>query len=306
MENVPLFEMLIENEMVDGVYAISLVDRPAIKSDFIMLSEQNELDRIEVKLADAHVDNMRHVVTGMVLFADQVIERIDEKTNKKYNIIFRADTIRKIAENYIIQDKKDNVTIQHKLNVNKINLIETWFVEDPKMDKINIYGNKTNVQGWAVSLKINDDDIWNEYLKTGYLKGFSLEGNFTQREIKLNEHNVDDDNLKQIFLAAYYTEEDLDSKYKWKLGAETDDRKNCPACKEHANQIKTLREWINTAIPSVPNGTIVAGLSTSYKTAPYGTYCEDKCGCQLVKIVQSKSGASISMPWGKKIKSKFD
>lgn len=301
IENIPLLEMTIQNELLDGISFMSLVDSPAIEQNYLLLNKEPK-ERIEIKLEKG--DLKRHILTGPALIPNIIIPR------KGYNITFSAETIRKISENFLIQNKQNNVDLQHIQPVNHVYLVETWIVEDETNDKIYKLGytpEQIPAGTWCVSYKINDDNLWNEYLESGLLKGFSIAGSFTEKEIKLTEHNIDDDNLKQIFLAAYYTEEDLDSKYRWKLGAETDDRKNCPACIEHAaSGTKTLREWINYAIPCVPNGTVIAGLSTSYKTAPYGTFCEDKCGCQLVKIVQSKSGASISMPWGKKIKSKFD
>lgn len=291
MENIPIFELLLEDENKDGVVGVSLVDSPAIGENFVMLSNE-EKNRITINLEKG--DLKRQVLTGPALIPNIIIPR------KGYNITFSADTIRKISENFLIQNKQNNVDLQHKLNVNDVYLIESWIVEDETNDKIYTLGyTKEQVpQGtWCVSFKVKNNELWQEYLSSGILKGFSITGSFSEREIKLNEHNEDDDNLRQIFLSLYFTEEDLDSKYKWKLGAETDDRKNCPACKEHANQIKTLREWINYAIPGVPNGTVIAGLSTSYKTSPYSTYCEDHCGCELVKVITSKRGATIIKPW---------
>ena len=99
-ENIKTFEMLIDDELVDGVYAISLVDSPAIETDYIMLSK-NGKDYIEIKLEKG--DEKRKVVTGPALIPDKVIPR------KGYNIVFSSDTIRKISENFMIQNKKDNV-----------------------------------------------------------------------------------------------------------------------------------------------------------------------------------------------------
>lgn len=290
MENIPTFEMLIDDENLDGAYGISIVDKPAIKQDFIMLSE-NEKNKIYIELKKG--DLKRHVLTGPALIPNIIIGR------KGYNITFSEDTIRKISENFMIKNKQNNVDLQHQLNVNNVYLIESWIVEDVEHDKIYSLGyTKEQIPKgtWCVSFKIKNEELWNEYLESGLLKGFSIRGSFSEREIKMNDDNEDND-LKYIFLATYFTEADLDQQYKWKLGVETETRKNCPACKEHANKIKTLREWINYAIPAVPNGTVIAGLTTQYKTDPYATFCEQHCGCELVKVITSKRGATIIKPF---------
>lgn len=298
--NIPTFEMLLENESLDGVVGISLVYSPAIQQDFIMLSkDDDDKNRIEIKLNEFKAeknDLKRQVLTGPALIPNIIIER------KGFNITFSADTIRKISENFLIKGKQNNVDLQHQLNVNDVYLIESWIVEDENNDKIYALGyTKEQVpQGtWCVSFKIKNQDLWNEYLESGLLKGFSISGSFSEKEIKM-EHNHDEDidkDLHNIFLALYFTEADLDSKYKWKLGPETADRKNCPACKQWSGQVKTLREWINTAIPATPNGTVIAGLTTKYATDPYASYCEQHCSCELVKVITSKRGATIIKPW---------
>lgn len=295
MENIPTFEMMIEDENKDGVFCISLVDSPAIQQDFIMLSKENDKNRIEIKLEKG--DLKRQVLTGPALIPNIIIPR------KGYNITFSADTIRKISENFLINNRTNSVDLQHKLNVNDVYLVESWIVEDENNDKIYKLGytpEQVPVGSWCVSMKVKNENLWNEYLQSGVLKGFSIEGSFSEKEIKM-EHN-DDEDLHKIFLALYFTEADLDSKYKWKLGPETAERKNCPACIEHAaSGVKTLREWLTIAIPRVKDNESIAGTKTSYLKSEckgkYGTFCEQHCGCELVKVITSKHGATIIKPW---------
>lgn len=299
MENIPTFEMMIEDENKDGVFCISLVDSPAIQQDFIMLSKENDKNRIEIKLEKG--DLKRQVLTGPALIPNIIIPR------KGYNITFSADTIRKISENFLINNRTNSVDLQHKLNVNDVYLVESWIVEDENNDKIYKLGytpEQVPVGSWCISMKVKNENLWNEYLQSGVLKGFSIEGSFSEKEIKM-EHNDDEkinEDLHKIFLALYFTEADLDSKYKWKLGPETETRKNCPACKEHAaSGVKTLREWLTIAIPRVKDNESIAGTKTSYlKTecqGKYGTFCEQHCSCELVKVITSKRGATIVKPW---------
>lgn len=298
---IKTYEMLVEDEMMDGIFAISLVSDPAIESDFVMLNKDNKI-RIDIKLEAS--DNMRHVVTGLALVPDKII------TRKGYNIKFSKDTIRKLSEKFMMENKKDNVTIQHKANISKVYLIESWIVEDPENDKTKFLGIKNVPTGaWAVSYKIDDEGLWNEFLKTGTLKGFSIEGSFSQKEIQM-EHNIDDD-IRNIALALIYHPKFIDSKYEWKMKPDSDKVKNCPVCKERNGQVHTLREWITIGIPGTPENTEVAGMLTKYNTSPYSTYCEDACNCKLVRVSEPsdikpiKRGIiDIKLPWTDKYKSK--
>lgn len=291
-----LYEMKIEDETTDGVFAVSLVNSPAIKSDYVLLS--NELPKIEIKL-DKLVDKKKKIVCGAILIPDMVIER------DGYDIIFRKDTIRKISENFIIQGNKDNITLQHQMPVNKINLVESWIVEDTEKDKSAFLGYNLPVGSWMASYKINDDNIWTEFIESGVLKGFSLEGNFAKNEVQLcdcdsttttapPEPDEIDKEILSIYLAITYPEKEQEAYYKWEVGK----GENCPSCKEFNGQIHKLKDWITKAIPGVPNGSIVAGLSTSFPHSPFGTYCEDACNCKLVKV-QSPDFISkhIVKPW---------
>ena len=302
MENI-LYEMLLENENLDGVFAISLVDSPAIEQEFIMLSKEDK-NRILINLEKG--DIKRHVLTGPALIPNIIIPR------KGYSITFSKETIRKISENFLIQNKQNNVDLQHQLNVNDVYLIESWIVEDESNDKIYTLGyTKEQVpQGsWCVSFKIKNKDLWDEYLASGILKGFSISGSFSEKEIQMN-NNIDDD-IRDIALALIYHPKFIDSKYEWKMKPDSDKVKNCPVCKERNGQVHTLREWITIGIPGVPENTEVAGMLTKYNTSPYSTYCEDACNCKLVRVSEPsdikpiKRGIiDIKLPWTDKYKSK--
>ena len=287
------YEMTLNDESTDGVFAISIVDKPAIQSDFVLLSKDEKV-YIELQL-EKLVDKKRQVVCGPALIPDILIER------ENYNIIFSKDTIRKISENFLINNYKDNVTLQHQLNVNKIYMVESWIVEDPTSDKSTTLGMDVPAGTWMVSFKIQDEALWLEYLASGILKGFSIEGNFSKEEVKMEEFgdeiSVHDLPILDIMLSLDYTVADLNSFYVWKYG----DSEHCPACQKLAGKVMTLRKWAKLAIPRVPTGeqmTNTIDFKTDYpytrspkskKTGPvYGTFCENNCHCKLVRIIRSK------------------
>lgn len=167
-----LFEMIFDETLAgQGVQAISLVEKPAIESNFIKLSE----DEMPVKLA---ADKERRVVMGAVLIPSKAILRRDPKTQEEFYIYFSNDTIEKVAEHFLLRGLQNAATIEHEKQAKGITLVESWLVVDPEKDKSAVYGLDVPAGTWMAGLKITDEKIWDEYIETGELKGFSIEGYF--------------------------------------------------------------------------------------------------------------------------------
>ena len=149
------------------------------------------------------------------------------------------------------------------------------------------------------SFKVNDDSLWTEFIEKGVLKGFSIEGNFSKKEVALEIHTEYDEeeynDIHSLYVKMAYTAADLDSYYIWKVSGKDN---NCPICIGYDKQVKKLSVWITTAIPRVKTGTLIAaGLSTSYKHGDYGTYCEQHCSCTLKKASKSFRKKYIKKPF---------
>lgn len=302
-----LYEMVIENELTDAVFAISLVDSPAIQEDFVLLSKDDKIN-IEIKL-EKIVDEKKRLVSGPILVTDLVIPR------KGYDIVFRKDTIRKLAENFLIQGNQNNITIQHKLPINKVFMVESWIVEDSEKDKSAFLGYNLPVGSWFATYKIADDDLWKEYLESGILKGYSLEGSFGQKEVKMEEIHMHDEYchchlseedkaILELMDVMLYSQADVDARYVWRL-SESDE--NCPSCVKLNGKVKTLREWAKVALPRMQNNTNIGNTGLVYESPYsaksgfncYGTFCEQNCKCQLVKVSDAVKKA-IKNPFAKK------
>jgi hypothetical protein len=70
-------------------------------------------------------------------------------------------------------------------------LVESWIVEDKVKDKTALYGLDVPVGTWMGSVKVNNDDVWNEYVKTNKVKGFSIEGYFADK-MEAPKENVEE------------------------------------------------------------------------------------------------------------------
>lgn len=173
--DLPIFNCIINEDPDEatGIYAISFVDCPANEVDFVALSriKQEQLNR------DPH----KQILTGVVLKPDQLIFRNSPELGDYY-IKFSADQIEKIAQKMMRTGVAlHNTTHQHQSPLEGNYLTELWIVTDPANDKSKALGFEDLPQGTLMcSYKIEDKDYWNKEVMSGHVKGFSLEGFFTQ------------------------------------------------------------------------------------------------------------------------------
>ena len=190
-----IVELIIdENEKLSGIDAVSIVEFPAIESNFIALSEHIEL---------AKVDDEKKILMGAALIPNKNIYR--RNGNDEYYIFFSDDTVRKASELFLMNSNQNNATLEHDKKLKDLTVVESWIVEDTEMDKSKKYGLNVPVGTWMVSMKVNNEGIWNDFVKTGKVKGFSIEGYFSDKlEMSLNlnkkemEKNVMIEKIKSL------------------------------------------------------------------------------------------------------------
>ena len=159
MKKLEDIELKIENENEDGVFAISLVDRPAIQEHFIALSEH----KIELKV----VDEDKRILVGLALVPNKKIYR--NVNGKEFNVFFSEQTIEKTNELFMRNLNLNSITSQHETKVSGVSVIESWIVEDEKNDKSNLYNLNAVKGSWAVKMKVYNDEEWNK-VKLGEYK----------------------------------------------------------------------------------------------------------------------------------------
>jgi hypothetical protein len=166
-----IIELIIdENEKLSGVDAVSIVEFPAIESNFISLNKQ---------LALAKVDDEKRILMGAALIPNKHIYR--RNGEDEYYIFFSDETVRKASELFLMNSNQNNATLEHEKELKDLSIVESWIVEDTDMDKSKKYGLDAPVGSWVVSMKVNNDVIWNDFVKTGKVKGFSIEGYFADK-----------------------------------------------------------------------------------------------------------------------------
>lgn len=167
-----IFELVIDEEAeLYGIDAISLVDKPAIELDFVALSEQ--------KVQFAEVDADKRILVGPALVPDKPIYR--SNGDEEFYVYFSKRTVRRASELYMKHGNQTNHTLEHEHSVQGLTLVESWVVEDKKKDKSAMYGLDVPVGTWMVSVKVDNEAIWQEWVKEGKVKGFSIEGYFVDK-----------------------------------------------------------------------------------------------------------------------------
>jgi len=178
--------ILDENEELNGIEAISIVENPAIEEDFVALKSD------EIKLAE--VSEEKRILMGALLIPNKPIYR--RSGEDEYYIYFSKDTVLKASQMYLMKGNQNNSTLEHQYSLNGLSLVESWIVEDEVHDKSRKYDMKVPMGTWMGTVKVNNEDVWNDYVKTGKVKGFSIEGYFVDKMERPKDATIND--LAQI------------------------------------------------------------------------------------------------------------
>ena len=170
IDNIPVYNATISDEDT-GMFKISLVDEPAVMSNFLAF------DKTRKPLMYAIANEEKRIVRGVVMRADFPIYRYDEKFGEYY-IIYKADTIRQMAEKYLLESRQNDVNLMHEENsdVDGVQMVQ-YFIKDTGAG-VSPTGFEEIADGSLFAeFHIVNDEVW-EQVKDGTFKGYSLEGVF--------------------------------------------------------------------------------------------------------------------------------
>ena len=180
-----------------GVYGISLVENPAMEGLFIALSKDEVLQLKEI-------DKEQRILMGLVLEPNKPIYR--NQNGEEFNIVFNEETIKDLSYGFFKNNSHSNSTIEHDIdqNIKGVTFTESWIVENPDIDKSTNFGFKYPKGSWVAVMKVDSDEVWNDYVKTGKVQGFSIDAMLSLEEINLKS-NIEMSNtntlLERILLA---------------------------------------------------------------------------------------------------------
>ena len=165
---IPVYDAII-SDYETGMFKISLVDDPAVMSNF------QAFDAHKKPMMYAIQDEEKRLVRGCIMRSDFPIYRRDEKMGEYY-VIYKAEEIRKMAEKYLMEGRQNDVNLMHQegSDVDGVQMVQ-YFI---KGDGIQVDGFDDCADGSLFGeFHVVNDDIWAE-IKAGTYKGFSLEGVF--------------------------------------------------------------------------------------------------------------------------------
>jgi len=183
--------ILDENAMLNGIDAISIVENPAIEKNFVALNKQ-------YKTQFAEQDSEKRILLGPALIPNKTIYRYQD--GEEFYVYFSQKTIRRAAELYLMRGNQNKSTLEHEAQLSGLSVVESWIVENPEVDKSALYGMEMPKGTWMVSMKVNNESVWDNFVKTGAVKGFSIEGFFADKvnmsEVKMESYADYPDGVK--------------------------------------------------------------------------------------------------------------
>jgi len=213
MEDLDIFELFIDEENEwGGIEAISIVENPAIEEDFIALKSQ------EVKLAE--VDNEKRILMGAALIPNKKIYRRNKE--QEYYIHFSEETVRKASQLFLSRGKQNNSTLEHDVELGGLSVVESWIIEDEVHDKSRKYNLNMPIGTWMVAVKVNNDEVWEEFVKTEKVKGFSIEGFFSDKKSNAPKESVEEELSAEDLAKIYEIQEILSASNDVKLETYSD------------------------------------------------------------------------------------
>ena len=189
MNTTKIVELVIEDDNQElAIDAISLVAAPAIEQDFVFFGKEKH------NLTFAKVSKSKRMLVSPALIPNKQIFRYDPNTDSEYYVYFSKDTVRKASELYLKHNNHHKATYEHSDRVSGVLTVESWIIEDTKLDKSTLYGFSLPVGTWMVKLSISNEDLWTK-IKAGEIKGLSIEGYFVDKMQKMSETTPTDQEI---------------------------------------------------------------------------------------------------------------
>lgn len=176
-----------ENEALT-IDAISLVTSPAIEQDFVYFSKEKN------NLTFAKVDEEKRELISPALIPNKQIFRYDPNTDSEYYVYFSKETVKKASHLYLKHNNHHKATEQHTDRVSGVLTVESW-IKEGEQDKSNLYGFNLPIGTWFVKMSVQNDEIWSK-IKSGELKGLSIEGYFTNKFEQMNKKEFTTEEVK--------------------------------------------------------------------------------------------------------------
>jgi hypothetical protein len=172
--DLPIIELTLE-ELEQGIDATALVENPAIQRNWMAFKEQKDFK------FKTHNEDKR-ILAGALMVADFPMYR--NMNGKEFFVKFSSETIEQLADRMVLNNKLTAFNFEHDSNKELADMhIQQFFIINTELGVNTPIGFEELPNGSLFAfVKVNNEQVWNDYVKTGIVKGFSIEGNFATKE----------------------------------------------------------------------------------------------------------------------------
>ena len=251
MKETKIVELVIADDSQElAIDAISLVTSPAIEQDFVYFSKEKN------NLTFAKVDEEKRELISPALIPNKQIFRYDPNTDSEYYVYFSKETVKKASHLYLKHNNHHKATEQHTDRVSGVLTVESW-IKEGEQDKSNLYGFNLPIGTWFVKMKIENDEVWSK-IKSGELKGLSIEGYFTNKFEQMNKKEFTNEEVKTAL-------KELLSVQKVELGLVDDIEKLIKTNRDERKKLdNSINDWYNKIYSVNQDFPKISKIYTSY------------------------------------------
>lgn len=176
---LPVYDLTIEDN--GEVNFNSLVDSPAHGKGFVAFNKDSKVKY--------QFDEVKRMVTGVMISANTLIYRaaIPSSNIPEHYVKFSPQTIEQIVVDFHKKGYGKNMNTNHSQVVDGVFMVESYIVGDKAYNAgIPAAFQKQNLENgtWIATYKIDNPEVWDK-VKSGEFYGFSIEGMFTHKEVKI-------------------------------------------------------------------------------------------------------------------------
>jgi hypothetical protein len=171
---LPIIELTLE-ELEQGIDATALVENPAIQRNWMAFKEHKSYE------FKTHNEDKR-ILAGALMVADFPMYR--NMNGKEFFVKFSSETIEQLADRMVLNNKLTAFNFEHDSKKELADMhIQQFFIINTELGVNTPIGFEELPNGSLFAfVKVNNEQVWNDYVKTGIVKGFSIEGNFATKE----------------------------------------------------------------------------------------------------------------------------
>jgi hypothetical protein len=197
LDELPVYEMVIDDFDETGIRYLSIVQDPAIETKGMFFNED------KIKEFRFFVSKEEQKIVGPAMIPYKKIYRSDK--DGEYFVFFTPETIEKMVKKFNATGSNRRLNFNHSNVMVKGFIEQNWIVESEMYDKSKVYGYELPVKSWFVEVRIEDEKFWNNFVKEDGFYSFSIEGILGQKLVSMSSHmdnfidGLSDDEVLELY-----------------------------------------------------------------------------------------------------------